>query len=131
MAVIAFRADQKTLILMEQLNKIELRGNVGSVRVQKAGGSRVAKISLATNYVYKNREGDPVIETTWHNISAWEGKNIPDLDSIQRGDKLYVCGRMRAQKFLGNDGLEHTVYDVLAKNVQLIAGDDYLQYESI
>lgn len=131
MAVIAFRADLKTLILMEQLNKIELRGNVGSVRVQKAGGSRVAKISLATNYVYKNREGDPVIETTWHNISAWEGKNIPDLESIQRGDKLYVCGRMRAQKFLGNDGLEHTVYDVLAKNVQLIAGDDYLQYESI
>lgn len=116
---------------MEQLNRIELRGNVGSVRIQKAGSSRVARISLATNYVYKNRDGDPVIETTWHNVNVWEGKNAPDLDVIQRGDKMYVCGRLRAQKFLGNDGLERTVYDVLAKNVQLISGDESLQYESM
>lgn len=116
---------------MEQLNKIELRGNVGSVRILKAGDSRVAKITLATNYVYKNREGDPVIETTWHNISAWEGKNIVDLDAIQRGDKLFVSGRLRIQKFVGNDGLERTVYDVLAKVLQLVPGDDSLQYESM
>lgn len=116
---------------MEQLNKIELRGNVGSVRILNAGGTRIAKISLATNYVYKNREGDPVIETTWHNISAWEGKNMPDLESIQRGDKLYVCGRMRAQRYEGNDGMERTVYEVLAKNIQLIAGNESLQYEAL
>lgn len=116
---------------MEQLNKIELRGNVGSVRIQNAGSSRVARISLATNYVYKNRDGDPVIETTWHNITAWEGKNIPDLSLIDRGVKLYVCGRLRTQRFLGNDGQEHTAYDVLAKSLQIIEGEDSFQYESM
>ena len=115
---------------MEQLNKIELRGNVGSVRVLRAGDSKGAKITLATNYVYKNRDGDPVIETTWHNITAWEGKNIPDIEAIQRGEKLYVSGRLRIQKFVGNDGLERTAYDVLAKSVQFVPGDDSLQYES-
>ncbi len=49
---------------MEQLNRIEIRGNVGAVRLQVVGNSRVAKISVATNYVYKGRDGEPVIETT-------------------------------------------------------------------
>lgn len=115
---------------MEQLNRIELRGNVGSVRILNAGGTRLAKISLATNYVYKNKEGDPVIETTWHNISAWENKSMPDLDAIQRGDKLYVCGRIRSQRYEGNDGLEHTVNEVIAKSIQLIGGNESLQYEA-
>lgn len=114
---------------MEQLNRIELRGNVGSVRIQSVGQTHVARISLATNYVYKNRDGDPVIETTWHNITAWEGKNIPGLDSIQRGDKMYVSGRLRSQRFIGNDGMEHTAYDVLARNLQVLSGDESLQYE--
>lgn len=52
------------LRLMEQLNRIEIRGNVGAVRLQVVGNSRVAKISVATNYVYKGRDGEPVIETT-------------------------------------------------------------------
>ena len=114
---------------MEQMNRIELRGNVGSVRVQNVGQTHVARISLATNYVYKNREGDPVIETTWHNITAWDGKNIADLESIQRGDKMFVSGRLRSQRFIGNDGAEHTAYDVLARSLQIISGDDSLQYE--
>ena len=114
---------------MEQLNRIELRGNVGTVRVRRVGDTKVADISLATNYVYKGRDGAPVIETTWHYITAWEGKNMPDLESICRGDKLYVFGRLRSQRYTGNDGVERTAYDVLASKLQLINSDEALQYE--
>ena len=55
---------------MEQLNKIELRGNVGNIRVQAVGENEVANFSLATNFAYKSKDGTPVIETTWHNITA-------------------------------------------------------------
>ena len=63
-AVSADPSSTYKLRLMEQLNRIEIRGNVGAVRLQVVGNSRVAKISVATNYVYKGRDGDPVIETT-------------------------------------------------------------------
>ena len=53
----------KLKIMEQQLNRIEIKGNVGAVRLQVVGNSRVAKISVATNYVYKGRDGDPVIET--------------------------------------------------------------------
>ena len=114
---------------MEQMNKIELRGNVGSVRVQNVGQTHVARISLATNYVYKNREGDPVIETTWHNISAWEGHGVQNLESIVKGSKVYVQGRPRIQKYTGADGIERNSTDVLANRLVLIEGDEPLQYE--
>ena len=42
---------------MEQLNRIELKGVVGNVRIQDFNESRMARIGLATNYAYKDREG--------------------------------------------------------------------------
>ena len=114
---------------MEQLNCIEIRCNVGAVRLQVVGNSRVAKISVATNYVYKGRDGEPVIETTWHYISAWEGKNMPYLTSIRKGDKVHVFGRLRSQRYTAADGTERTAYDVLASKLSVIDTDDILQYE--
>jgi len=114
---------------MEQINRIEIRGNVGAVRLQVVGNSRVAKISVATNYVYKGRDGEPVIETTWHYISAWEGKNIPDLTIIHKGDKIHVVGRLRSQRYTAEDGTERTSYDVLASKLSIIESDEFLQYE--
>lgn len=49
---------------MEQLNRIEIRGNVGNVNILKVGNTRVAHFSVATNFAYKDRNGEPVIETT-------------------------------------------------------------------
>ena len=114
---------------MEQLNRIELRGNVGTVRVQEFNGTHVGRISLATNYVYKDKDGNPVIETTWHNLTAWEGRNISDLEKIHRGDKLSVVGRFRMQRYEGNDGNERTVCEVVASKVSLIESEDSLSYE--
>lgn len=115
---------------MEQLNRIELRGNVGSVRLQAVGDKQVAKLTVATNYIYKGKDGEPVIETTWHNVTAWEGKNIANLNKVEKGDKVHILGRLRNQKFIGNDGVERTAYDVLAGKLEILDEDEYLQYES-
>ena len=114
---------------MEQINKIELRGNVGSVKVQVCKGQKVVRLTVATNYVYKGGNGDPVIETTWHNVSAWEGKGMPNFDIINKGCKIYVCGRMRSQKYNDADGNEKSVYEILAKRMILIDDPEPFQYE--
>ncbi|MBQ6957007.1 MAG: hypothetical protein IJP77_00430 [Bacteroidales bacterium] len=49
---------------MEQLNKVEIRGIVGSVYVKDFGNTKVANISVATQYGYKSKDGSAVIETT-------------------------------------------------------------------
>ena len=71
---------------MEPLNRIELRGFVGSVYVKDFGNTKATNFSLATNYAYKDKSGGPVIETTWFRIIAW------DAPQIKKGDTVQVLG---------------------------------------
>ena len=106
---------------MEQLNKIEIRGNVGNVNILKVGNTRVAHFSVATNLAYKDRNGEPVIETTWHYVTAWEGnKGIPPFDIIEKGFPIYVSGRLRTQKYIAGDGSEKTSYDIIANTIEAV-----------
>ena len=57
---------------MEQLNRIELRGTVGSIRLQTFSDNMVARLTLATNFAYKDKEGAATIDTSWHSILARE-----------------------------------------------------------
>ena len=102
---------------MEQLNRIELRGVVGNVRIQNVGERKVYHFNLATSRAYKDRSGNAVIETTWHNVVAWESEAFKDLDKVEKGSKLYVSGRVRTNRFTGSDGVERTVYEVVASRI--------------
>lgn len=104
---------------MESFNRIELRGNVGNVRLAEVGSGKVANFSLATNYLYTNKDGEAVVETTWLNIVAWDAKGMPDLNRIQKGVPVYVCGRIRQTKYTGTDGVEKQVYEVLANKLRI------------
>ena len=108
---------------MEQLNKVELRGVIGVIRVQNVGENRYATMSVATNYCYRGGDGCPVIETTWHIVTAWEGGNCRDLDLLQKGDKIHVTGRLRCRKYLDAVGIERTQTEVIASNLEKVEGN--------
>jgi len=105
---------------MEQLNRIELRGNVGSVRYGTVGDTNVANFTLATSFAYKGRNGEGIIDTTWHNVVAWEGRNIPDVRQLTKGSQVYVCGRLRERRYVGSDGQDHSSFEVLASKVSIV-----------
>lgn len=97
---------------------------VGSVRTQVFSGKKMASFSLATNMAYTDRNNTPVIETQWHNIVAWEGQNVTDLDKLTKGTKLYVRGRIKYQKYIGGDGLEKNVTEIHATRIEFVNDDD-------
>ena len=105
---------------MEQLNRVELRGILGVLRVMSVGETRYATMSVATNYYYKDAEGCPTIETTWHLVTAWEGKACADLSSLQKGDKVHVIGRLRNRKYVDNAGIERAQIDIIANLLEKI-----------
>lgn len=111
---------------MEQLNRIEIRGHVGAIRKSRISGSVVANLTVATSYAYKGKDNCPIIETTWHNVTAWEGKDINCLDSIQKGSKVYITGRIRNQRFTSADGTERTSTDIIANQLILVADEEML-----
>lgn len=104
---------------MEQINKITIRGTVGRNTVSTVADTEVARMSVATNYAYKDREGNAIIETQWHNITAFADKAAPAqvLESISKGDTVEVSGRMRYQRVTDNNGNEKFVPEIIAARV--------------
>ena len=102
---------------MEQLNKVELIGTVGSVYVKEFGTAKVANFSVATNYCYKSSQGEPVIETTWHRVIAWDSPDNADAFRLSKGDQVHVIGRLRIQRYTGADGVERSMVEVVAGRV--------------
>ena len=105
---------------MDHLNRIELRGRIGTIRTNEFNGSKVANFSVVTEYLYKTRDGNAVSETTWFNVAAWNSKDMPDFDSMVKGMPVYVSGRMRTSRYTSADGVERQYYEILASKVRFI-----------
>lgn len=106
---------------MEDINRIELQGQVGhDARIIKVGETTVARFSLATTEIYKDRDGLTRAETTLHSVTAWQGKNMPDFKSITKGCAVHVVGRLRQSRYTTVDGEEKIFYEVLAGNIDIV-----------
>ena len=110
--------------LMEHINKVEIRGNVGTVRLNEHNGKKVANFSVVTDFLYKSREGIPLSETTWHNVVAWSGKDIADLSLIAKGTQVHITGRIRSNKYTSADGVEKHFYEIMANKLQIFTEEE-------
>ena len=116
---------------LTQLNRVELRGIVGAVRLTRISDTLCAKLSVVTNYAYKSKDLGCVIETVWHTANLFPGKGISekDLERVQKGDKVHIVGRLRMQRYTGVDGTERTVYEVAASEFEIYGEDSCLKLE--
>ena len=104
-------------------NYVRLEGNVGfTPRVTPLeSGTTVMRLSIATNDRYKNRAGEFVDETVWHNIVAWEGNGMPDFNQIHTGAPLTVIGKIKPVQYTTKAGIEKMTYEIVASQILLTA----------
>lgn len=105
---------------MEHLNRMQIRGTVGSVRLNTVVGSKVANFSVSTDYCYKSLEGMFVCETTWHNVVCWQNTCDVDLEQIDKGCNVFVEGRLRTTRYTCSNGSEKVLYELIASRVELV-----------
>lgn len=105
---------------MEQLNKVELRGIVGNARVQSIGDTEIVRFSVATNYAFSDKAGNNIIETTWHQVTAFKNDKMCDFEKLVRGARVKVLGRLRNNRYTDSNGVERTMTEILASEVELI-----------
>lgn len=104
---------------MEQhLNRIELKGRVGTIRTNEVNGTKVANFSVITEILYKTREGQVISEATWFNVTLWDSKDAPDFSRIVKGVPIHVTGRMRTNRYTSAEGVDKTFYEVMASKVR-------------
>lgn len=90
-------------------------GHLGSdpeVR-ETASGKKVARVSLATDSVYKNKDGNKVKNTQWHRLVAWEGTADYMNKYLQKGSHVAVIGKIAYDSFEAKDGTSRNFTEIV------------------
>ncbi len=77
-------------------NKVSLIGRLGAKPeiVKFDNGGILARFSIATNESYKNKAGEWVENTQWHNVKAW-GKSAEYVaKTLDKGIELAIDGKL-------------------------------------
>ena len=98
------------------VNKVTLIGNLGKdpeVRHFDNGGS-VARITLATNESYRDKDGNWQNQTEWHTVIAW--RNLADRaeKELKKGSLVYVEGKLKTRQYKDSNGVDRYVTEVEA-----------------
>jgi len=103
-------------------NRVVLMGHVGGapdVRVT-AGGRPVVKFGLATNRAWKGPDEAWREETDWHKIVLFNPLADRLRHRIERGDLVFVEGRLSRRTWKGQDGNVRSTTEVVADRVRVL-----------
>src|SRR5881396_3659435 len=98
------------------VNKVILIGRLGKDPEIKymPSGDAVAKFSLATDEVFKDRSGEQQRRTEWHNIVAW--KRLAEIcgEYLTKGKQVYIEGSIRSRQWEDQNGNKRTSNEIVA-----------------
>lgn len=103
------------------LNKVILIGNVGKDPDIKIfdNGNKAASFSLATSETYKNKAGEKVTNTEWHNIVIY-GKLADIVENyVKKGQLLAVEGKIKTRSY-EKDGEKRYVTDIVCHEMKML-----------
>lgn len=104
------------------INKVILVGNVGKdpeVRYLDSGVA-VANFPFATSETYKNKNGEKVTTTEWHNIVLWRGLAEVVEKYVKKGSQLYIEGKIRTRSWDDRDGNKRYTTEIIADTMQML-----------
>lgn len=108
--------------MSRSLNKVMLIGHVGSDPELRstASGSRIAKLSLATNRTFQDRSGQQQERTDWHRLTFF-GK-LADLVEqwVHKGNRIYVEGRVEYSQTHDDQGGTRYWTDIVVNEMVML-----------
>ena len=107
---------------MAGVNKVILVGNLGKdpeVR-HLDNGRAVANFSMATSETYKNRQGERVTNTEWHNVVLWTPLAEIAEKFLKKGNQVYIEGKLTTRSWDDQDGNKRYTTEVVGREMTLL-----------
>lgn len=107
---------------MAGVNKVILVGNLGKdpeVR-HLDNGRAVANFSLATSETYKNKAGERVTNTEWHNVVLWTPLAEIAERFLKKGGQVYIEGKLTTRSWDDQDGNKRYTTEVVGREMTLL-----------
>ncbi|KAM7501396.1 hypothetical protein LguiB_000300 [Lonicera macranthoides] len=98
----------------ELCNSVQLIGNIGTpVQIKHLNsGKVVAWSSLAVK--------KSATDTTWINLTFWDELAHIAFQHVEKGQKIYVCGRLVSDVVETDDGKQQTYYKVVVQELNFV-----------
>jgi single-strand DNA-binding protein len=111
--------------MAKSLNKVMLIGNLGKDPEVKytPQGTPIAKLALATNERYKDKDGQWQDRTEWHNVVLWQRLAEIAGEYLKKGSKVYIEGRLQTRSWDDKQtNQKRYMTEIVASDILLLSG---------
>ena len=103
-------------------NSVRLIGHIGKDPETKEfeSGKKVARLTLATDEVYKNAKGEKVKDTVWHNLVIW-GKTATVAEKyLEKGAEIAIEGRLTSRSYTTKEGEKKYITEIIVGELLML-----------
>jgi len=103
-------------------NSVRLIGHLGRDPETKdlEEGNALTRVSLATTEIYKNKKGEKVQDTQWHQLIGW-GKTAELMGTLlKKGKQIAIDGKLVYRTFEDKNGVKRTITEVVVSEFVLM-----------
>ena len=103
-------------------NSVRLIGRLGRDPETKdlEEDKKLTRINLATTEVYKNKNGEKVENTQWHQLIGW-GKTAELMSTLlKKGKQIAVDGKLVYRTYEDKNGVKRTITEVVVSEFVLM-----------
>ena len=106
------------------LNKVMLIGRLGHEPELKHTSNKTAVITLrlATNEVWKDKNGNNQEVTEWHKVVLWKKLAEIAAEHLTKGSRVYIEGSLRTRPWEDKDGAKRYTTEILGQRLTLLDG---------
>ena len=111
--------------MAKSVNKVILIGNLGKDPEIKytPGGMPVARLTLATNERFKDKEGNWQDRTEWHNLVAFQRTAEIAGEYLKKGRTVYIEGSLRTNSWDDKEsGQKKYRTEIIVNDLVLLGG---------
>ena len=104
------------------LNKVMIIGRLGRDPEMRytPSGRPVTTFTIATSRSWNTSEGGRRTETEWFNIVAWGSLAEICKQYLNKGQQVYVEGRLQTRQWEDSEGVKHTSTEIVANEMIML-----------
>jgi single-strand DNA-binding protein len=103
---------------MAGVNKVILVGNLGKDPELKylEGNIARANFTIATSEFHKDKNGNKVEQTEWHNIVLWRSMAESAEKLLKKGTQIYLEGKLQTRQWIDKEGHKRNITEIVGES---------------
>ncbi|MBM4426925.1 MAG: single-stranded DNA-binding protein [Chloroflexi bacterium] len=104
------------------LNKVQIIGHLGKDPEMRytPSGKPVTTFSVAVSRTWNSADGERHSETEWFNVVAWGTLAEICKQYLNKGQQVYVEGRLQTRRWDDKEDVKHTSVEIVASEMMML-----------